>query len=140
MDERIGFGLYQSCGNRMSVGRVSLLQWCGWYMWGVGWCLDQGLEGWCFVCVRVVSPDSLCRWQVHESVYCAGLIHVHLMCTKCSIMLHLIDICFLTCILFMVDIENPALFLCGCRTWVYLDITLIYEEQRQPSSVFLIIA
>ena len=24
MDERIGFGLYQSCGNRMIVGRVSV--------------------------------------------------------------------------------------------------------------------
>ena len=25
MNERIGFGLYQSCGNRGSVGRVSVL-------------------------------------------------------------------------------------------------------------------
>ena len=25
VDERIGFGLYQSCGNRGSVGRVSVL-------------------------------------------------------------------------------------------------------------------
>ena len=24
MDERIGFGLYQSCGDRVSVGRVSV--------------------------------------------------------------------------------------------------------------------
>ena len=31
MDEKIGFGLYQSCGNRGSVGRVSVfwLQWLG---------------------------------------------------------------------------------------------------------------
>ena len=31
MDERIGFGLYQSCGNRMSVGRVPVfgLRWFG---------------------------------------------------------------------------------------------------------------
>ena len=49
MDERIGFGLYQLCRNRRSVGRVSVfeLRWC---RWGVGgeWvgCLDQGLEGW----------------------------------------------------------------------------------------------
>ena len=43
VDERIGYGLYQSCGNRGSVGRVSVfwLQWCG---WGVG--LNQDLEGW----------------------------------------------------------------------------------------------
>ena len=47
MDERIGFGLYQSCGNRGSVVSVSVfgLRWC------VGRGLDQGLEGWCYVCV-----------------------------------------------------------------------------------------
>ena len=30
MDERIGFGLHQSCGDKGSVGHVSvfLLQWC----------------------------------------------------------------------------------------------------------------
>ena len=30
--ERIGFGLYQPCGNRRSVGRVYVfgLRWCGW--------------------------------------------------------------------------------------------------------------
>ena len=43
MDKRIGFGLYQSCGNRGSVGRVFGFRWC---MWGVGSDLDQGLEGW----------------------------------------------------------------------------------------------
>ena len=49
MDERIGFGLYQSCGNRGSVGRVSVFFGCG----GVGgvdgewvWGLGQGLEWW----------------------------------------------------------------------------------------------
>ena len=38
VDERIGIGLYQSCRNRGSVGRVSVfgLQWCGWCRWGVG--------------------------------------------------------------------------------------------------------
>ena len=61
--------------------------------------LDQGLEGWGGVrSVRVVSPDSLCRWQVQMSVYCAWRIPAHLRCTKCSILLHLMDICFLTCI------------------------------------------
>ena len=45
MDDRIWFGLYQSYGNRGSVGRVSLLG-CG----GVGgeWVegLEQGLAEW----------------------------------------------------------------------------------------------
>ena len=52
--------------------------------------LGQGLGGWggvMYVCV--VSLDYLCRWQVQVSVYCAR---------QCSILLHLIDICFLTCI------------------------------------------
>ena len=44
MDERIG--IYQSCGNRESVGRVFLavVIWVVW--WGVCRGLDQGLEGW----------------------------------------------------------------------------------------------
>ena len=57
--------------------------------------LDQGRERWCYVCV---SLDSLCRGQAQVSVYCAWRIPAHLRCTQCSIMLHLIDICFLTCI------------------------------------------
>ena len=36
--------------------------------------------------------------------------------------------------LFMADIANPDLFVCGCRAWICLDITHFYEEQRQPSS------
>ena len=44
MDEKIGFGLYQSCGNIVSVGRVSVfgLWWCG---WGVGSDLGPGSGG-----------------------------------------------------------------------------------------------
>ena len=45
-----------------------------------------------------MSLDSLCRWQVQVSVYCAWGIPAHLRCTQCSILLHLMDICFLTCI------------------------------------------
>ena len=45
-----------------------------------------------------MSLDSLCRWQVQVSVYCAWWIPAHLRCTQCSILLHLMDICFLTCI------------------------------------------
>ena len=37
--------------------------------------------------------------------------------------------------LFMADIANPELFVCGCRTWICLDISLFYEELRQPYSV-----
>ena len=60
MDERIWFGFYQSCGNRGSVGRLSVfrLRWCG--EW-VG-CLDQGLEGCgglCYVCVSCESGFSV---------------------------------------------------------------------------------
>ena len=39
-----------------------------------------------------------------------------------------------TVYLFMVDIANPDLFVCGCRTCICLAITHFYEEQRQPSS------
>ena len=42
-----------------------------------------------------MSLDSLCKWQVQVSVYCAGRIPAHLRCTQFSILLHLIDICFL---------------------------------------------
>ena len=60
MDEIIGFGLYQSSGDRGSVGHVSVfwLRWCGWCRWGVGRGLGQGsgAVGWCYVCV---SLDSL---------------------------------------------------------------------------------
>ena len=61
---------------------------------GGEWMRELGL-GWCYVCV---SLDSLCRWQVQVSVYCAWRIPAHLRCTQCSILLHLMDICFLTCI------------------------------------------
>ena len=36
--------------------------------------------------------------------------------------------------LFMAYIVNPDLFVCSCRTWIWLDITRFYEEQRQASS------
>ena len=54
--ERIGFGFYQSCRNRGSVGHVSVLRWCCRGEWVVGLC--QGLGAWCLC---VVSLDSLCR-------------------------------------------------------------------------------
>ena len=56
MDERIGFGLHQSCGDR-GVLDMCLCSGCG----GVGgeWVggLDKGRErlGWCYVCERCES-------------------------------------------------------------------------------------
>ena len=60
--------------------------------------LDQGQERWGSVMsVGGVILDYLCRWQVQVSVYCAWRIPAHLRCTQCSILLHLMDICFVTC-------------------------------------------
>ena len=63
VDERIGFGLYQSRGNRGSVGRVSVFwfQWCGWCRWGVGRGIGpgSGWMGWCFVCASCESVLSV---------------------------------------------------------------------------------
>ena len=44
-------------------------------------------SGWVVLYVGIVSLDSLCRWQVHVSVYCAWRIPAHLRCTQCSILL-----------------------------------------------------
>ena len=32
-----------------------------------------------------------------------------------------------TVYLFIADIGNPDLFVCGCRTWICLDVTRFYE-------------
>ena len=87
--------LYQSCRNS-GVCDVCLRLCCG-GVGGVGGWL--GLGGWCGVMyVCVVSMDALWRWQVQVSVYYARQIPAQLRCTQCSIMLHLMGICFLTCI------------------------------------------
>ena len=100
--ERIGLGIYQSWRNKDKVGYVFVfwLRWSGWCWGGSGRVgLGQGLGGCCGVkSVFVESLDDLCWWQVHVSVYCARRMPAHLGCTQCSIMLHHIDICFLTCI------------------------------------------
>ena len=63
MDEIIGFVLYQSCGDRGTVGHVSVfwLRLCGWCRWGVGRGLGPGwgAVGWCYVCVRCESGFSV---------------------------------------------------------------------------------
>ena len=53
MDESTGFGLYQSSRNRGSVGRVSVMRWCGWCRRGVGRGAWNRVwkSGWCYVCV-----------------------------------------------------------------------------------------
>ena len=63
MDERIGFGLLQSCEDRGSVVHVSVfwLQWCGWCRWGVarGVGPGSGAVGCCYFCVRCESGLSV---------------------------------------------------------------------------------
>ena len=49
------------------------------------------------LCLCVVGLDYSWRWQVQVSVYCARRIPVLLRCIQCSILLHIIDTCFLTC-------------------------------------------
>ena len=44
VDEMIGFGCYQPCGNRGSVGRVSVF-WLRCCRWGVGRGLGPGSRG-----------------------------------------------------------------------------------------------
>ena len=65
MDEKIGIGIYQSSGNRGSVGRVSVfeLRWC---RWGVAWRLGPGSGGGraavvlylCELLVRILCVDG----------------------------------------------------------------------------------
>ena len=63
MDKMIGFGLYQSCGNRWSVGRWSVFwwRWRGWCRWVVGRGLvpESGGVGWYYVCVSCESGLSM---------------------------------------------------------------------------------
>ena len=75
------------CGSVDGVGG----EWVGSLVHGLG-----GWSGVMYVCA--VSLVSLCLWQVQVSLYCVRWIPAHLRCTQCSIMLHLIDICFLTCL------------------------------------------
>ena len=67
-------------------------------------------------------------------MYCAWRIPAHLRCTQCSILLHLMDICFLTCIClwqisqiqtFLFNVVGPGLVSTSTR---------FCEQQRQPSS------
>ena len=53
MDEKIGFGLYQSCGDRWRFGHVSVFLTVMWVGRGLG--PGSGAVGWCYVCVRCES-------------------------------------------------------------------------------------
>ena len=80
-----------------------------------------------------MSPDSLCRWEVQGSIYCAWRIPAHHRCTPCFNPVATYGYPFP--IGFMADIANPDLFVCGCRTWICLDINRFYEEHIQTCSV-----
>ena len=123
----LGLGFTNPLGTG-GVGHVSVfwLRWCRW----VGG-LDRGRERWCYVCV---SLDSRCRWQVQVSVYCAWRIPAHLRCTQCSILLHLMDICFLTCICLWQISQIQTFLFKVVGPGLVSDITRFCEQQRQPSS------
>ena len=90
----IRFGLYQSCGSWGSVGPVSGLRWCGvvcefrLVMFGP-W---SGRVGWCYVCVSCVF--RLVMYMAGTGIW---RIPAHI-CTQCSTLLRIVDICFLPCI------------------------------------------
>ena len=84
------------------------------------------MGGWCYDCMRCESGLS---------VYMAGpVICVLCLADTCASKVHpvfdlvapyeyLLSIVYL----FMEDIANPDLFVCGCRTWISLDIARFYE-------------
>ena len=65
VDDRIGFGIYQSCGN---MGGLDVCQCLGFSGVGGKWVcgLDEGLEGWCYVLcelwVRIICVDGRSRY------------------------------------------------------------------------------
>ena len=73
--------------------------------------------------VVIVSLCSLCRLQVQVFVYSASRIHAHPVLNPVDHYQYLLPTVYLS----VADIANPDLFVCGCRTWNSLDITLFYE-------------
>ena len=137
MSERIGFGLYQLCWNRGSVGHVSVfwLLGCGWCRreWPRGWRgLDQGLRGWSgviYVCCVIICVDGTSRYLYivlgeYLCILCAPSVQSY---RPYRYLLH-------TVYLSVADIANPDLLGCNCRIWISFDITHFNEEQCQPSS------
>ena len=75
--ERIGFELYQSCGNRESVGRVSVFGlWRYGCCWGRSGCglgsWDRILEGDVVLCLCVCCEYGCFVWQVHVAYIVLG--------------------------------------------------------------------
>ena len=67
-------------------------------------------------------------------MYCAWRIPAHLRCTPCSILLHLMDICFMTCIcLWQISQIQSCLFKVVGPGLVSTSPAFC-EQQRQPSS------
>ena len=100
----LGLGFTNPLGKQgecLDMCPVFWLRWCGWCRWRVGWGAWTGVGsggGWCYVCVRCESGFLCVDGRSKVSVYCAWRIPAHLRCTQYSILLHLMDICFLTCI------------------------------------------
>ena len=96
-----------------------------------------------------MSLDSLCRWQVQVSVYCAWRIPAHLRCTQRSILLHLMDICFLTCICLWWGRGGSTQFaqtlqfavtappLVGCVVWSLLGKLITFIHSREIMNSFI---
>ena len=61
-----------------------------------------------------MSPDSLYRWQVQVSVYCAWWIPAHLKVHPVFNPVAHYGYLLRNMYLFMADIANPDLFVCGC--------------------------
>ena len=100
---------------------------------GVGGGLRQGMEGWCYVCVRCESGFSV--WMAGPGICVLCLAdtctsEVYPVFNPVAPYQYLLP----TMYLFMADITNSDLFVCGCRTWICLDITWFYEEQGPSSS------
>ena len=115
MGETIGFGLYQSCRNRGSVGRVSVsgLRWL--CMFGG---FVQSLGGWGGVMsVLAVSLDSLC-------IVLGGYLRIvcGLVFNPVALYRYLLPSMYLS----EADIANPDFIGCYCRT--SFDLSHFYEE------------
>ena len=104
---------------------MSVLRWC---MWGVGRGIAPGSVG------VVLSIRVRIIWVVQVSVYCARRIRALLRCIQCSIMLHLIDICFIPCIcLWQISQIQTCLCVVVGPGFVSTSPTLMRRSASHPS-------
>ena len=69
-----------------------------------------------------------------------GYLRIYLRCTQCSILLHLMDICFLTRYLFIANIAPPRV---GCVVWSRVERLIkkkMSPEDRQVDDTYDIIS